>query len=227
MQIDVQYRPSYSLAVVRLDDGEAIHAESGAMVSFSSTVEIETGLRGGLLGALKRKILGGESFWQNTFTAEGGPGEVTLAPTLPGDVVQIDLQGDGIVIQSSSYLAAGTGVDVDTKWGGARAFFSKEGLFMLKAEGTGPVLVSSYGAIHCRELAAGEVYTVDTGHMVAFEAGVDYDVRPVGGLKSSALSGEGLVCRYTGPGRVWIQTRSEDAFLGWLIPQLPAPRSSS
>lgn len=227
MRIDVQYRPAYSLAVVQLDAGEAIHAESGAMVSFSEGVAISTGLRGGLLGALERKVLGGESFWQNTFTAEAGPGEVTLAPGLPGDVLVIELERSGIVVQSSSYLAAGLGVDVDTKWGGARAFFSREGLFMLRAEGTGPVLVSSYGAIHCRELAAGEVYTVDTGHMVAFDASVDYAVRTVGGLKSSTFSGEGLVCRYTGPGRVWIQTRSEDAFLSWLIPQIPIPRQTS
>jgi uncharacterized protein (AIM24 family) len=87
-------------------------------------------------------------------------------------------------------------------------------------------MLSSYGAIHELKLAAGQQYTVDTGHLVAFDEDMGFNVRRIGGVKSTLFSGEGLVVDLTGPGRVLMQTRSADAFLSWLIPQLPQPRSS-
>jgi uncharacterized protein (TIGR00266 family) len=188
-------------------------------------VSVETKANGGVLGSLKRSVLGGESFFQNTFTAETA-GEVTLAPPLAGDIVEYELDGESILVQSGSYMASDTEVEIDTKFGGGRSFFGGEGLFLLKATGTGPVYLSSYGAIHEVELDAGEEYTVDTGHIVAFEESASFDVRRVGGLKSTLFSGEGLVCTFTGPGKVWLQTRSQDALLAWLIPKLPTSSSN-
>lgn len=222
MQVEILYRPSYSLASVRLAPGESIRAEAGAMVSMSGGVRMETKMQGGLLGALKRSVLGGESFFINTFTAESA-GDVALAPSLPGDIIPIALDGE-LYIQSGSYLASSEGVEIDTKWGGAKSFFSREGLFLLKATGRGTVLVASYGAIHPIGLGAGERISIDTGHMVAFDATVRYTVKRAGGLKVTLLSGEGLICEYVGPGRVWMQTRSEDSFLSWLIPRLPGSK---
>jgi uncharacterized protein (TIGR00266 family) len=121
-----------------------------------------------------------------------------------------------------SYLASSPEVEVDTKWGGAKTFFSREGLFLLKISGVGKVFLSSYGALHEIDLATGQAYVVDTGHMVAFSEGVVYRVKSVGGLKSTLLGGEGLVCELTGPGKILIQSRSVDAFLAWLIPRLPS-----
>ncbi len=97
---------------------------------------------------------------------------------------------------------------------------------MLRASGTGKLLLSSFGAIHEVNLGAGETYTVDTGHLVAFTESIGFKVRRVGGLKSTIFSGEGLVVDLTGPGRVLLQTRSTDAFLSWLIPHLPKQRGS-
>jgi uncharacterized protein (TIGR00266 family) len=164
--------------------------------------------------------LGGESFFVNTFRA-GEPGELTLAPSLPGDICDLELRGQAIYVQSGSYIASSPEIEVDTKWGGAKTFFSREGLFLLKISGNGMVFISSYGAIHEIELEIGQKYIVDTGHMVAFEEGVGYSVKKVGGLKSTLFSGEGLVCELTGPGKIMIQSRSEDAFLSWLIPRIP------
>jgi len=220
MQHEILYRPSYSLLRVDLDLGESICAEAGAMVSMSGGVEIQTAARGGIFGALKRSVLGGESFFVNTFNAAEA-GEVTFAPSLPGDVWAVELNGQTIYTQSGAYMASSADIQVDTKWGGAKTFFSKEGFFLLKISGTGTVFLSSYGAIHEIALESGQIYTVDTGHMVAFDEGVNYSVRRVGGLKSTLFSGEGLVCELTGPGKIMIQTRSADAFLSWLIPQLP------
>lgn len=226
MQTDIQHRPSYSLAVVKLDPGETIRVEAGAMVSMSQGITLETKASGGLLASLKRSVLGGESFFINTYQAPGQGGEITLAPALPGDVVMRDLAGDTLVLQSGSYVASSEGIELDTKWGGAKTFFAREGLIMLKASGTGTLIISSYGAIHEKELATGESYTVDTGHLVAFTEGMGFKVRRIGGLKSTLFSGEGLVVDLTGPGKIFIQTRSEDAFLTWLIPKLPRPDST-
>lgn len=223
MDYEILYRPTYSLLRVNLARGESIAAEAGAMVSMSSSVSIETSTRGGLVGALKRSVLGGESFFLNTFSAEGG-GEVSFASPLPGDIAAVELKGETIYAQSGAYIASTPQVTIDTKWGGARTFFSREGLFLLRLSGAGTVFLSSYGAIEETELGAGQRHVVDTGHMVAWTEGVQYNVKRVGGLKSTLFSGEGLVCELTGPGKIMIQTRSVDAFLTWLAPQLPKKR---
>ena len=122
-------------------------------------------------------------------------------------------------------MASSPEIEVNTKWGGAKTFFSKEGLFLLKMSGQGKLFLSSYGAIHKIDLEAGQKHIVDTGHMVAFAENVEYKVKRVGGLKSTLFSGEGLVCELTGPGRIFIQSRSTDAFLSWLLPKV-SKRSS-
>ncbi len=139
------------------------------------------------------------------------------------DVVVLDLHDETLMVQSGSYVASSEGIDVDTSWGGAKTFFGSEGLIMLRVTGRGTLIVSSYGAIHPMELAAGEKYIVDSGHLVTFEDRLDFRVRKVAGWKSTLFSGEGLVVDLTGPGKLSLQTRSEDAFLSWLIPQLPQP----
>mgnify|MGYP000001286796 CR=1 FL=1 len=217
MQTETLFHPSYTLAQVTLENGESINAEAGAMVSMDPSISIETKARGGVLKALKRSFLGGESFFINTFKATNGPGTITFAPALPGDMKIEKMKGETLLIQSGSYVASSDGIEVDTKWTGAKTFFASEGLFMLKATGTGTLIISSYGAIHEMELKAGQIWTVDTGHLVAFTANIGFSVRKVGNLKSTFFSGEGLVVDLKGPGKVLIQTRSEDAFLLSLI----------
>lgn len=217
---EIDSRPSFSQLTVSLAPGESVRAEAGAMVSHTAGVRMDTNATGGFLSSVKRSVLGGESFFQNTFTADERGGEVSFAPPLPGDVVHTRLDGDAVYVQSGSYLAADTDLDVDTESGGARSFFGSEGLFLLRVEGSGPLFLSSYGAIRETELGD-EPVVVDTGHVVAFDATADFTVRRVGGLKSTVFSGEGLVCEFRGDGRVWLQTRSQDQLLSWLVPKLP------
>lgn len=226
MKTEVLYRPAYSLAIVNLDPNESIQAESGAMVSMSADLSMETSAKGGFLKSLARAALGGESFFVNTFTASPRGGMVSLAPSLPGDIVEISLANQSVFVQSGSYLASSQGVSVDTSWGGAKTFFSREGLILLKVTGSGNVIISSYGAIHEVELGAGEKYVVDTGHLVSFDSSIGFQVRKVAGWKSTILGGEGLVVELTGPGKLTLQTRSQDAFINWLIPKLPKQTSS-
>lgn len=227
MQIEILYRPSYSLGVIKLAGGEQVRVEGGAMVSMSPGITLDTGATGGILKSLGRALLGGESFFQNTYLAPAAGGEISVAPTLPGDLAAIDLQNESLLVQSGSYVASEMGIATDTKWSGAKTFFASEGLVMLRATGQGKLLVSSYGAIHEINLAAGQSYTVDTGHLVAFTENMGFKVRRIGGIKSTLFSGEGLVVDLTGPGRVLMQTRSVDAFLSWLIPRLPKETKSS
>jgi uncharacterized protein (TIGR00266 family) len=225
MNIELLFRPSYSLAVVKLQPNEKIRVDSGAMVSMSQSISIETKAAGGLFKSLTRSVLGGESFFQNFFQASAEGGEITLAPDLPGDVIEIDLTGEKMLIQSGSYLASELGIELDAKMS-MKAFMSAEGISMLEAVGTGKLLVSSYGAIFEKTLAVGEKYTVDSSHLVAFDSSVTVEPRTVGGFKSTMLSGEGLVVDLTGPGRLFIQTRSPKAFINWIIPQIPSKSSN-
>lgn len=222
MDIDLQYRPSYSLAVVKLSPNERIRAEAGAMVSMSASISMETKAEGGLFKSLGRALLGGESFFQNFYQASSDGGEITLAPELPGDINIIDLGDKKLMIQAGSYLASEIGVELNAKIS-MKAFMSAEGISMLEASGQGRVLVSSYGAIFERNLQDGEKYIVDTTHLVAFDASINVVPRTAGGIKSTLFSGEGLVIEMMGPGRVYIQTRSPQALINWIIPQLPKP----
>jgi uncharacterized protein (TIGR00266 family) len=222
MQHEVLYRPSYSMLVVRMSAGEQVLAEAGAMVSMSSGIEVQTTTRGGLFAGLRRAVLGGESFFVNTFTAREA-GEVAFAPPVSGDVVHLPIGDQPVLAQSTAFLASAATVRVDSKWGGARSFFAGEGFFLLKLDGAGDAWLASYGAIHEKTLATGERYVVDTGHIVAFEGSVEYQVRRIGGLKTTLFGGEGLVADFVGPGRIWMQSRSPGAFLDWLVPHLPKP----
>jgi uncharacterized protein (TIGR00266 family) len=225
MEIEILYRPSYSLAVARLAANERIRAEPGAMVSFSEGLDIETKMEGGLFKSLGRAMLGGESLFQNFWKAGPGGGEITLAPELPGDIVMIDLKGDSLLVQTGCFMASEEGVQIDAKLSG-KGFMAGEGLSILQAGGSGKLLVSSYGAVYEKTLAQGERYTVDSSHLVAFDGTLSVKPRPVGGLKSTLLSGEGLVIELTGPGRIYIQTRSPQALINWIIPQIPRQSST-
>jgi len=225
MDIEVIHRPSYSLAIAKLAPNERIRAEAGAMVSMSGGVNIETKAEGGILKSLGRAVLGGESFFQNFFVAPATGGEVTLAPELPGDIAVIEMNGK-LMIQSGSYMASESSVELTAKIS-MKAFMSAEGVSMLEATGSGTLLVSSYGAIYEKVLSAGEKYVVDTSHLVAFDATLGVQPKPIGGFKSTLFSGEGFVVELTGPGKIYIQTRSPQALINWIIPQLPKPPSSS
>jgi uncharacterized protein (TIGR00266 family) len=219
MRISLEQGPAFTLARVALERGESVRAESGAMVSMTGAVEIATKMQGGLLSALARKVLTSESFFQNTFTAARGAGEVTFAPSLPGDIRLREMRGESLVLQSGAYLASDPSIEIETQWGGAKSFFGREGLFLLRATGTGPLLFCSYGALVEVDVPP-EGYVVDTGHVVAFEPSLRWDVTRVGGLKSTFFSGEGLVSRFAGSGRLWLQTRSFDAFIGTITPYI-------
>jgi uncharacterized protein (TIGR00266 family) len=227
MQVELLYRPAFTLGMIHLESNEEVRVEAASMVSMSPGVTIETAATGGVFASLSRSFFGGQSFFQNTFRAPAGGGQIGVAPALAGDLIVLDLQDETMLVQSGSFVAADMRITTDTKWSGAKTFFASEGLIMLRSSGSGPLLLSSYGAIHEMNLAAGQSVTVDTGHLVAFTDTIGFKVRKVGNLASTLFSGEGLVVDLTGPGRLLTQTRSTDQFLSWLIPKIPRQSSSS
>lgn len=223
---EIVHQGAFALAVVSLQAEQAIAAEAGAMVSMSGNVDLHSEMKGGVFGALKRAV-GGESAFVSTFTARGASGEVTLAPGTPGDVVGIEMNNQTFLVQSSSYLAGDTSLKVDTKFGGAKSWLGGEGLFLLEVSGSGLLLISSFGAIHRKTLRPGEQYVVDTGHLVAWESRMQYNLRKAAksGFFRSFLSGEGMVAEFSGPGEILIQTRNLRAFAGLLKPFFPSQGS--
>lgn len=227
---DISLRPDFALLSVQLQPGQKIHAEPSAMATMSPTLELKAGMRGGVGRSLGR-MLGGESLIVNTFTAKHGAGGLDLAPASPGDVVHYRLQGNSLMLQRGSFLAHSDGVELTGKWQGAKGFFSGEGLVLLKASGSGDLFFNSYGAI--LEIDVTDGYLVDTSYVVAFEDTLQYTVsvvpglRPGSKLKTLFFGGEGLVCRFSGRGKVWIQTRTFAPFLKWVHPFRPVQRSGS
>ena len=223
MQHRVLYRPSFALAHVELAAGESLRTESGAMVGMSANLHLESKMQGGLLASLGRAVLAGESLFQSTYTAQGGPGEILLAPSTPGDILGVELNNQTFLIQAGSWLAGSTALAIETKFAGMQ-MLGGEGAFLVKVSGTGTLLLSSYGAIHKIVLAPGEQYVVDSGHIVAFESTVRYEMtKAAKGLLSTVTSGEGLVFKYTGPGEIYLQSRNLKAFADALSPLLPKP----
>jgi uncharacterized protein (TIGR00266 family) len=231
MRIEIDSAPSYGMAVVHLDKGERITAESGSMVAMSGQLDVDTTFNGtgggGLfdwlqaaLTGLARKFMAGETLFVNHFTAKQDGQQVMIAPTLVGDVVHEQLAGDrNIIVQSSSYLASTKGVNVDLIWGGLSMLFSGEGAFFLRCRGDGDMLINSYGAIEKIEVDG--KYRVDSGHVVAFEGDLKHSIRRAGGFTSTFFSGEGLVLEFTGTGTLWLQTRNLSSLLSWITPFLP------
>lgn len=219
MKYDILDSPDFALLQVVLDAGEVIVAESGAMVAKDTQIGIETSMRGGLLGAAKRKLLGGESLFQNTFTSQAPGQRLYLATPSEGDLKARTLApGESLFLQSGAYVAhSGADLVIDTKFAGLKSFFSGVGFFMLRIQGPGTVFYGSYGALHEVEVGP-EGYTIDTGHIVAFTESLNYNVRTFNGFKGLFFSGEGLVCDFNGTGKVWVQTRNAASLAGFLHP---------
>jgi uncharacterized protein (TIGR00266 family) len=228
MQFETVFGPAYALAIARLEQGENVMAESGAMVTQDAHIEMQTSASagkgiGGLLKGLGRKMFLGESFFRNTFTATQAPGEVTFAPSLPGDIMIYPMAGQDLIIQQTSYLASATTVEIETKWGGFKSFFGEGRMFWIRAFGQGPLALNAFGAI--KEIQVNGSFIIDTGHIVAFEPTLDFKIKKVGSWFSTIFSSEGLVCRFEGQGKLFIQSRNPAEFGSLVGAKLP-PRSN-
>uniref|UniRef100_A0ACD5GUC8 TIGR00266 family protein n=1 Tax=Desertifilum tharense IPPAS B-1220 TaxID=1781255 RepID=A0ACD5GUC8_9CYAN len=224
MEIKLLHQPDSAIAQILLNAGEEIVAEAGSMIAMSGYINTSTTLRrgkgGGVFGGLKR-MLAGESLFLSVFRSPTQGGEIFLAPHLMGDLLVYEMKGQELVVQATSYLASASSVDIDLGFQGFKSFFSGEAIFWLSISGHGSVILTSFGGIYDIDVA-GE-YIVDTGHIVAFEKSLDFEITKAGSsLIGAFLGGEGLVCRFKGKGKVYCQTHNPGAFGSRIGSQLPA-----
>ena len=194
---------SYPVLEVDLDPGDQIVAESGAMAWMDPHVKTETSTKGGAFAGLKRKLLTGESFFQNTYSVEEQTGTVALVSGSPGSIIQHELNGD-LFLEKGAYLASTPGVSVDAKFDGLKGLFN-EGLFVLKATGQGTLFFNGYGDV--REVQVDGDYVVDNGYAVAWEPSLSYRLTKAKKIRSFLFSDQ-LLLRFSGVGKLWVQSRS-------------------
>lgn len=217
---------AFPMVLMDLRAGQTVKAQSDAMVYMDTTLDVKGNLSGGMLGALGR-MMSGESFFFQLITAARGDGRVCFAPECPGDIADLEMDGTPYLIQKGGFLASSEGVEISTGCQNlTKGLFSGEGFFVLKAHGTGILFLESFGAIHVLDLEQGQEIIIDNKHLVAWPEGMDYKIEKASssGWVSSLTSGEGLVCRFKGPGKVLIQTRNPQVFGRWMGPLLPAKK---
>lgn len=226
---DIDHHPSYAMLTLKLRPQQSVLAEAGSMAMMDPSLDMESKALGGMLAGLGRMV-SGESFFVNQFSAPQG-GELVLSPGVPGDICHYEITPEtGLMVQSGGFVAASPTVQIDTQFQGMRGFFSGESLFLLRLTGQGDLWFSSYGAIQQVEVV--DQFVVDTGYIVAFEDTLDYSVELIAGLsfrglKTGIFGGEGLVCRFSGQGKLWIQARSVYSLLNFLNPFRPVKSSNN
>lgn len=226
MEVKLINRPGETMAEIHLDAHESAYTDGGAMISCSSSLSIESSTysasQGGVIKAVKR-LLASESFFLNHYTATSEGGHLICGGKHSGDMEVLDCDGEASwLIQAGSFVAAESSVGIDVSWRGLKNIFSGESFFWLQSSGKGKIVIHSFGAIFCVNID-GE-FTVDTGHIVAFEDHLDFSIKAASrNILNAWASGEGFVCQFEGKGRVWIQSHSALSY-GKLLGPLLRPR---
>ncbi|MBW1815348.1 MAG: TIGR00266 family protein [Deltaproteobacteria bacterium] len=216
-EFEVRKKPTFSYIEVALKKGQTIQCEGGTMIFFDPTLEISTKkASSGFLKSLKR-VLAGETF---------------LAPAFPGDLMHLPLkQNESWILFSGCFVASSVHFETQTNFLGLkRSFFGGERAFYLQIDalnGPGDLFVGSMGAFLEVTLEDGQLFNCDNGHLVAMESSVSFDIKKVGGLKSTFLSGEGVIAQLKGPGRVIMQSRNPREFALWLYNFMPKQNRTS
>lgn len=211
--------PSFAHIHIDLSPGESIIAEAGAMASMSSEIDMQTRFNGGFFRAILKRVLGDESLFINEFFNNSSSNKrITLTQATPGDIREIDLQNSTICLQPGAFIASTPGLKLGIRYAGLASFIAREGLFKLEVSGTGRLFYGAYGGIIEKQVV-GE-YIVDSGHLVAYEPQLSLSLKLSGGLISSITSGEGIVTKVSGNGKILIQTRSLEGLASWINPHL-------
>lgn len=223
------YGNNLQLAALEIGGGEMIYGEAGAMVYMTGNVNIQAKARGGFFKGLKRKMTG-ESFFLTEFTTTGGTGIVAFGGNVPGTIKCLDVgPGKEYMVQKDGFLCAENSVVMDMgfqrKLGSG--FFGGEGFILQHMHGNGKVFIHGAGDFIEKDLREGEILKVSTGHALAWENRVNFDIQRTGNVKSMLFSGEGLfVTTLRGPGKVILQSMTLPQLAASLVPYLPSSNSS-
>jgi uncharacterized protein (TIGR00266 family) len=216
---------------VTLRHGEKIYCEANAMVMMESSLELKGKMNGGLGAALMRTFANGESFFQQHIEATKGDGDCLLSPTLPGAMQVLDVGPRQYMISDGAFVAASSGVDLNVRTQniGNALFGQTGGFFITETSGSGQLVVSGFGSVATLDVEPGKDITIDNSHVVCWASSLRYEISVatsrsggfLGNLVNSVTSGEGMVLRFSGSGKVVVCSRSRAAFLAWLSSTRP------
>lgn len=214
---------SYPFLEVALQPGDKMIAESGAMAWMDSHVSCKTEARGGILSGMKRKLLAGESFFQNTFSVEREPGTIAFVSGNPGSIIQYEMDRQDLFLEKGAYLASTPGVEIDAKFEGLKGLFN-EGFFVMRATGQGTMFFTGYGDV--QEVQVNGRYIVDNGYAVAWEPTLQYRLTRARKIRSFLFSDQ-LLLEFTGQGRIWVQSRSAQTLANFFHPFRPVEKKDN
>ncbi len=211
---------------VSLRKGEKIYCESGAMVMMEATLDLQGRMTGGLGRALMRRLTSGESFFQQHIEATRGDGDCLLSPMLPGAMQLLDVGPQRYTLNDGAFVAATAGVELTTRTQslGNALFAQSGGFFVLEAGGKGQLVASGFGSLFMLDVEPGKEVIIDNAHVVAWDSSLRYELSVttanansglLGNLINSVTSGEGVVLRFSGAGKVLICSRNRNAFRAW------------
>jgi uncharacterized protein (TIGR00266 family) len=210
---------------VAMQRGETIYCESDAMVMMEAALDLKGKMKGGLGSALMRTFANGESFFQQHIEAVRGDGDCLLSPVLPGAMQVVDTGARQYMISDGAFVAASSGVDlkVRTQSLGNALFAQSGGFFITETAGVGQVVVSGFGSMSVLDVEPGKDVIIDNSHVVCWDSALRYEMSIttgqsggfLGNLVNSQLSGEGMVLRFSGSGKVYVCSRNRKAFQQW------------
>ena len=217
---------------VSLKRGEKIYCESNAMVMMEDTLDLQGKMTGGLGSALMRRFANGESFFQTHIEAVRGEGDCLLSPTLPGAIEVLDVGAASYKLTDGAFVAAESGVSLNVRSQnvGSALFGGTGGFFIMEATGMGKLAVSGFGSSFALDVTPGKDITIDNAHVVAWDSRLHHEISVatsnsgggfLGQIVNSVTSGEGMVLKFSGQGKVIICSRSKDSFASWLLKLLP------
>ncbi len=209
LKFKISGQPDYAYLEISLPPGEVLRVEASSMATMDTHVVMKTKMKGGL-----GRLLTGENLFINEFSPQHANGTIGIAPAVPGDIMhQHLLDNESFFLRNSAFVAASKSLQVTVKSDLVKGLFSGAGLILVQCQGPGDVWFNSYGA--AIEIEIDGEYIVDTDTVIAWTSGLNYKITPLGGYKSFFFSGEGLVCRFQGRGKVWLQSRSPRALTRW------------
>jgi uncharacterized protein (TIGR00266 family) len=219
---------------ISLASGEKIYCESNAMVMMENTLELKGKMSGGLGGALMRRLANDESFFQQHIEAVRGAGDCLLSPTLPGAIQVLDVGETNYMVSDGAFVAAeyNVNLNVRTQGVGSALFGQTGGFFICEASGRGKLAVSGFGSSFVLDVEPGKDIIIDNAHVVAWDSRLHHEISVatqrsgglLGQLVNSVTSGEGMVLKFSGKGKVVICSRNRESFLSWLLKGMPANR---
>lgn len=222
---------------VSLTRGEKIYCESDAMVMMEANLDLKGRISGGIMGSLMRRMASGESFFQQHIEAMRGDGDCLLSPTLPGAMQIVDIGPERYTLNDGAFVAATSGVEMKTRMQslGNALFAQSGGFFVMEASGSGKLVVSGFGSLFQLEVTPGQDVIIDNSHVVCWDSTLHYEISVttggggiggmIGNMINSQTSGEGVVLRFKGSGKIWVCSRNRDAFLEWIKKELAGTKT--